>query len=177
MPGLREGTPGEAGLSAARLDRLRELAAGWVKDGIYPCVMALVARRGVIAFQEAFGRLGPEPDAPEVTSDALFPLASLSKPITATACMMLIEDGLIGLTRPVREYVPEFAGGDKDKVCVHHLLTHTSGIEGPIEGTDEFEQLFTAPTTQPPRDPMLHPLVDRLLQQAYDRPLHGRRAR
>ena len=84
MGGLREGSAAEAGLSAARLDRVRDLAAGWVKEGTYPAVVAVVARRGVIAFDEAFGRLGPEPDAPELTRDALFPLASLSKPVTAT---------------------------------------------------------------------------------------------
>ena len=171
MLGLREGSAAEAGLSTARLDRVRDLAAGWVKEGTYPAVVAVVARRGVIAFHEAFGRLGPEPDAPALTCDALFPLASLGKPITATACMMLVEDGLVGLTRPVREYVPEFAGADKDKVCVHHLLTHTSGIAGPMLGTDELEQVFTGPVEQPPRDPELHPIVDRLLQFAYERPL------
>ena len=171
MWGLREGSAAEAGLSAARLDRVRDLAAGWVKDGTHPAIMAVVARRGVIAFNEAFGRLGPEPDAPELTRDALFPLASLSKPVTATACMVLVEDGLVGLTRPVQEYVPEFAGVGKDQVCVHHLLTHTSGIAGPIEGTDDFAELFSVPVGYTPRDPALHPIDDRLLVYAYERPL------
>ena len=70
MRGLREGSAAEAGLSAARLDRVRDLAAGWVKDGTHPAIMAVVARRGVIVFNEAFGRLGPEPDAPELTRAA-----------------------------------------------------------------------------------------------------------
>src|SRR5262249_8864585 len=75
VPGLREGSAAEAGLSAARLDRLRDLTAGWVKDGTHPAIMAVVARRGVIAFDEVIGRLGPEPDAMELNRDALFPLA------------------------------------------------------------------------------------------------------
>jgi CubicO group peptidase (beta-lactamase class C family) len=170
VSGLREGTAAEAGLLPARLDRLRDLASGWVNEGIYPALVALVARRGVIALHEAYGRLGPEPDAPIMTCDALFPLASLGKPITATACMMLVEDGVVGLTRPVREYLPEFTGNGKDAVCVHHLLTHTSGIAGPTLGTDEFAEIFTG-LIEPPADPALHPIVERLLLFAYERPL------
>jgi serine-type D-Ala-D-Ala carboxypeptidase len=170
---LRDGTAAEAGLSARHLDHVRDLAAGWVKDGIHPALAVCVARRGVVALHEAFGRLGPEPDAPALARDALWPLASLVKPITATALMTLVEDGRVGLTRAVREYVPEFAGGDKDGVCVHHLLTHTSGIEGPILGTDEFATAFTAPTEGPARDASLHPVVERLLGIAYERPLRG----
>ena len=85
--------------------------------------------------------------------------------------MVLVEDGLVGLTRPVQEYVPEFAGVGKDQVCVHHLLTHTSGIAGPIEGTDDFAELFSVPVGYTPRDPALHPIDDRLLVYAYEQPL------
>ena len=58
-----------------------------------------------------------------------FPLASITKPITATAVMCLVEDGLVGLNRPVQEYVPEFVGEGKEHVTVRHLLTHTSGMD------------------------------------------------
>mgnify|MGYP003693643069 CR=1 FL=1 len=54
---------------------------------------------------------------------------SLRKPITATAAMLLVEDGLLGLQRAVSEYLPEFVGEGKQAVMVHHLLTHTSGAE------------------------------------------------
>jgi CubicO group peptidase (beta-lactamase class C family) len=58
----------------------------------------------------------------------MFDLQSLGKPITATAIMLLVEDGLLGLNRPVVEYLPEFTGEDKSAVTVFHLLTHTSGL-------------------------------------------------
>jgi CubicO group peptidase (beta-lactamase class C family) len=173
MAGLREGSAAEAGMSARQLDCVRDLAGGWVKDGIHPALVVLVARRGVIALHEAFGRLGPEPEAPALPLDALFPLASLGKPVAATALMMLVEEGRVGLTRAVREYIPEFAGGDKDGVCVHHLLTHTSGIEGPLVATDELVTALTAPAEGSAGDPSLHPVVDRLLGMAYDRPLRN----
>jgi CubicO group peptidase (beta-lactamase class C family) len=170
--GLRDGTAAEAGLSAARLDRVRALADEWVKEDKHPAVVMLVARRGVVALQEGYGRLGPEPDCPRVTGDAMLHVASLTKPITATAVMMLVEDGSVGLTRPVCEYVPEFAGGGKEAVCVHHLLTHTSGLDEPTLGTDDFARLFTGGSESSDADPALHPHVAGLLQVAYERPLH-----
>lgn len=91
-------------------------------------LVTLVARHGVVVHHEASGAHGPEPDAPPVARDSVFRLASLTKPITATAIMALVEDGLLGLNRPVAEYIPEFAGGGKDAVTPFHLLTHTSGM-------------------------------------------------
>src|SRR5262249_34224874 len=58
----------------------------------------------------------------------IFPLWSISKVITATAVMVLVEDGLLGLNRPVAEYIPEFVGEGKSTVTPWHLLTHTSGL-------------------------------------------------
>ena len=58
-----DGTPEEAGLSASRLARVAELAASFVEHGDHPAVVSLVARHGVVALHEAFGKLGPEPDA------------------------------------------------------------------------------------------------------------------
>lgn len=126
---LRAGTPEEVGMSAARLRHVTELARGWVERGDEPrALVALVARHGVIVLHEASGTLGPEPESPPVSLDSIFELQSLSKPITATAIMVLVEDGLLGLNRPVAEYIPEFVGKGKDAVTVFHLLTHTSGL-------------------------------------------------
>jgi CubicO group peptidase (beta-lactamase class C family) len=125
---LRPGTPEEAGMSAERIRRVAELAESWVAQGITPALVVLVARHGIIVLHEAFGRRTPEPDSPPLRRDTLYPLASLTKPIAATAVMILVEDGLLGLNRPVAEYIPEFTGEGKQAVMVHHLLTHTSGL-------------------------------------------------
>jgi CubicO group peptidase (beta-lactamase class C family) len=114
-------------MNNVRLKHVVDLCESWVEQGIHKALCVLVARRGVICLHEAFGRLRPHSDAP-VELDSIFSAQSITKPITATALMMLVEDGLVGLTRPVQEYVPEFRGEDKDQVLVHHLLTHTSGI-------------------------------------------------
>ena len=126
---LRTGTPEEAGMSSRRIQYVRALASSWVEDGITPALVVLAARRGVIVLDEAYGRLNPEVDSPVLQRDSIFPLASITKPITATAVMALVEDGLLGLNRPVQSYIPEFQGDGKDAVLVHHLLTHTSGLD------------------------------------------------
>ncbi len=170
ITGLREGTPSEAGLSARQLDHASDLAASWVKDGSHPALVVLVARHGVVALHEAFGRLGPEPDDPALTCDALFPLASLAKPLTATALMILVEEGRVGLTRRVCDYIPEFQGDAKDMVYVHHLLTHTSGLQSPFAPQELMSELATS-LERPARDPALHPVADAFLRLACERPL------
>jgi CubicO group peptidase (beta-lactamase class C family) len=125
---LRYGDAHEAGMLPARVQKIREVGAKWVELGQAASLTLLVARRGVVVVHQAFGRLGPEPDAPSLPLDAVYPIASLTKPITATCAMLLVEDGLLGLNRPVQEYIPEFTGDGKDAVMVHHLLTHTGGM-------------------------------------------------
>lgn len=125
---LHPGRPEDAGMCPARIRRIARAAERWVADGLTTALVVLVARRGVVVLHEAYGRLTPDDDSPPLPRDAIFPLASISKPITATAAMLLVEEGLLGLNRPVREYLPEFVGRGKDVVMVHHLLTHTSGL-------------------------------------------------
>jgi serine-type D-Ala-D-Ala carboxypeptidase len=125
---LRSGSPGDVGMSPERIERVRQRCAGWVEEGLAPALQVLVARRGTIVLHDAWGRQGPDEDDPPLGVDSIFPLASLTKPMTASAVMCLVEDGLLGLNRPVQEYVPEFVGDGKEAVMVHHLLTHTSGL-------------------------------------------------
>jgi CubicO group peptidase (beta-lactamase class C family) len=122
---LRAGRPEEVGLLPERIERARRLLASHVAEGRSPAVVALVARRGVVVLDEAFGQL--RPGGPALPRDAIFPITSMTKPITATLVMQLVEDGLLSVGRPAREYLPELSGDGIDEVLVHHLLTHTSG--------------------------------------------------
>jgi len=124
---LRPGSPAEVGMLPERLAHARDLCAHWVESGHTPTLGVCVARRGAIVLHEAFGVLGPGPDSPPLARDALFPICSLTKPITATLVMQLVEDGLLGLNRPAKDYLPELAGEGVDEMLVHHLLTHTTG--------------------------------------------------
>jgi CubicO group peptidase (beta-lactamase class C family) len=166
---LRLGDPEEAGMSAERVQRLRRLAAGWVSDGLASALVVLVARHGVVVLHEAFGRLTPEPDGPPLPTDAIFPLVSLSKPITATAAMILVEDGLLGLNRPVANYIPEFVGDKKDLVTVHQLMTHTAGLD--VEYYNLYVQTTSYEVGGVPVQPTQHPRVAAYLAGQYAAPL------
>jgi CubicO group peptidase (beta-lactamase class C family) len=179
---LRRGDPEEAGMSAERIRRAvlvaeRSVAAGGalqvaersVAAGETQALVVLAARRGVIVLHEAFGRLTPDDDAPPLPLDAIYPIASLTKPITATAVLILVEDGLIGLNRPVAEYVPEFVGDGKDRVMVHHLLTHTSGLLEEDVDRHVVEKRWSVAV--PPAEATQHPRVHEYLSLGYDAPL------
>ena len=135
---LRPGSAEEAGMSPDAIQHASGLCSSWVDQDVHKALCVLVARRGVVCLHEAYGRLGPG-DSPALRLDSIFPMLSISKSVTATVVMQLVEQGVIGLTRPVHEYIPEFRGGAKPLVCVHHLLTHTSGIGGGAPDDDEAE--------------------------------------
>jgi CubicO group peptidase (beta-lactamase class C family) len=123
-------------------DRIAALAARaseWLDPMRMRSAVLLAARRGKIVYHEAHGPLTWEPDAPSLLKDTIFSVASIAKPVTATAAMVLVEDGKLGLNRPIKEYLPEVCGEATDDIEVQHLLTHTSGFED-----QEAETLYVA---------------------------------
>jgi CubicO group peptidase (beta-lactamase class C family) len=125
---LISGDAQAAGMDQVHVQRTVQLAANWVTDGTTPALIVLAAREGVVFLHEAFGRLTPEADSPALPPNAIYPVASISKPVTATAVLCLVEDGLLKLDRAVQAYVTEFTGDGKEAVTLQHLLTHTSGL-------------------------------------------------
>ena len=166
---LRQGNPEEVGMSSERVQRIINLAKGWVDRGDTQAIVMLVARKGVVVLYEAIGHLTPEPDSHPVLLDTIFPIACLTKPITATSVMILVEDGLLGINRPVSYYIPEFIGEDKDKVMVHHLLTHTSGIRD--ADVDKHAEERKGSIEIPSPDKNQDPEINEYLFLRYDTPL------
>ena len=124
-------------------------------NGNTPSLVVLAARRGVICLHEAYGCLTPETESPPLSVDSIFPLASASKPVTATAIMLLVEEGRVSLTRPVVEYVPELCGEGTEDILVHQLLTHTAGFVE--EDVDAFAvKRLSTPIDLPPMDQTQH---------------------
>jgi CubicO group peptidase (beta-lactamase class C family) len=80
----------------------------------------LLVRQRSNSFERHFGKAA--------SMDAVFLMASLTKPMTATAVMLLIDRNELRLSDPVQRYIPEFRGDGKDRVLIKHLLTHTSGL-------------------------------------------------
>jgi CubicO group peptidase (beta-lactamase class C family) len=136
------GDPASAGFDPARLVRIRPWMQGYVDAGKLPGALTLIARRGGVALCDCVGQRDVERGLPW-TRDTLVRIYSMTKPITATALMMLYEQGLCHLDDPVDRYLPEFAAptvlrpdassvDDVEpaltRLTLHHLLTHTSGL-------------------------------------------------
>ena len=111
-------------LSSEKLEWLGEEIESWVESGELVGAELLIVKSGAIMFHEAFGWSHREDELP-MQRNSIFPIKSMSKPITATAILMLVDDGKLSLDDPVDRYVPNFPHGD---VRIRHLLSHTSGI-------------------------------------------------
>jgi uncharacterized protein YbbC (DUF1343 family)/CubicO group peptidase (beta-lactamase class C family) len=82
-----------------------------------------------VSYHRAYGSRALVPQTEAMTEDTIFDAASLTKVCATTpAIMLLVERGLVDLDAPVKTYIPEFTGGDKETVTVRHLMTHTSGL-------------------------------------------------
>src|SRR5262245_17356906 len=88
----------------------------------------LVGRFGKALAPRFFGRHGPEDDAEPIRRDAMFYMASVTKPVICMAAMLLVERGRLNLSDRVTRYIPEFTGKGKEAAQVLHLFTHTSGL-------------------------------------------------
>jgi CubicO group peptidase (beta-lactamase class C family) len=163
-------------MDPARVGRVRELAAGWVKSGITPSLCVLAARHGTIVLHEAFGVRRQDDTAATLKRDSIFTISSCSKPITAALVMCLVEDGLIGLNRPFVEYMPELdVPGVQwlEEARVADLLCHTSGLEDVQVGAFIAEAARRSPELPPPA-PGQHPALGRRIQLAAGVPLARR---
>jgi CubicO group peptidase (beta-lactamase class C family) len=102
----KERAMGAGGFSKQRLDRMRAAMAGHVERGYIPGAVTLVSRRGE-THVEALGKMAVG-GAP-MKRDTIFRIASLTKPVTAAAAMMLVEEGKLRLDDPVDRFLPELA--------------------------------------------------------------------
>ena len=100
---------GEVGLDAARLARIDRHFHQYVDDGRLPGWLILVSRRGRVAHLGSYGQRDREQSLP-VEVDTVWRLASMTKPITSVAAMMLYEEGAFELKDPVERWMPAFAG-------------------------------------------------------------------
>ncbi|MFI1932903.1 serine hydrolase [Streptomyces sp. NPDC020330] len=146
-PTLRRGSAARAGLLQGPLDQLVRDAETYLADSPahpwYAGAVLLAGRGGTVALHRPIGKAvryaaydektdtGVEfpPDQQiAMAEDTVFDLASISKLFTSLLAVQQIERGELELQAPVASYLPDFAGGGKQDVTVHHLLTHTSGF-------------------------------------------------
>ena len=135
MPYQPHARPEEIGIDPDRLQLAYDLLQSWTagKEAPVPGGAILVSRHGKIVPPKFFGRQGAEPKAEPIRADGMFLMASLSKPLTYLAGLMLVERGLLNLSDPVMRYIPDFAAHHKEDVKVRQLFTHTSGLPDMLE--------------------------------------------
>src|SRR5499427_6071835 len=153
---LPSASPDEVGLSKERLARIGQAMTGQIELKSFPGAVALVARKGRVAYFEAVGQLDPKTGSP-MSRDAIFRLYSMTKPFTSVAAMMLVEEGRLRLTDPVGTYLPKLLKLDvaipstdsngkttytvvpADRpVTVYDLMRHTSGLVYPGSTRNEY---------------------------------------
>lgn len=161
---LPRSKPEAVGLSSDRLENIRKVIGAKVDAGEIPGYVALVARRGKVAYFEAYGMQNPNTKR-KMSRDSIFRIYSMTKPVTSVAALMLVEEGRIRLSDPVSMYLPELANLQvatnadtakapadvqsrpaKNPVRVLDLLLHTSGFTygffKPFPGGGPVEQMY-----------------------------------
>lgn len=165
---LPTGKPEDVGMSTERLRRIHESVQRHIDAGSIAGAVTLVARQGKVVHYEAHGVMDTDTKKP-MAKDTIFRIASMTKPITGVAVMMMLEEGKIRLNDPVSKFIPEFANmtvamprdsttppragparpGDPEfyavpayrQLTIRDLLTHTSGLVSGGLGSREAAKL------------------------------------
>src|ERR1043166_8074290 len=115
-------------MSSAFADTIDDYLQTEMKARRIPGLALAVVRNGAVVKMQGYGFANLEHDV-AVTPDTVFELASLTKQFTATAIMVLVEEGKVQLEDPVSRHLPGAPDTWKD-ITVRHLLTHTAGLPG-----------------------------------------------
>ncbi len=155
--GLPATVPEKVGLSSERLKRIDKVMQQYVDEKRFAGAVTLVARRGKVAHRGTYGMADIEAGKP-MQVNSIFRIASMTKPITSVAVMMLYEEGHFLLSDPLSKYLPEFkdpqvlvpssAGAGyttvpaKAEITIRQLLSHTSGISYLFMGQEYIADLY-----------------------------------
>tara|TARA_B110000858_G_scaffold194218_1_gene248183 strand:- start:35062 stop:36324 length:1263 start_codon:yes stop_codon:yes gene_type:complete len=139
--GLATAKPESVGVSGERLQRIDEYFQRFVDDDQIAGAVSIVARHGKVIHHSAVGLKYREENIP-MTTDTIFSLMSMTKPIVSTALMMLFEEGYFRLDDPISDWIPEYADHmvlendgprprrvkEASPITIRQVLTHTSGL-------------------------------------------------
>ena len=135
---LDKAAPDSVGLSAARLARVDAALKPYIDNKQLAGAVVAIARKNKTVYMKSFGAADIDSNK-AMTDDAIFRIASMTKPVTSVAVMMLYEEGKFLLDDPIAKFIPEFkepkvlmADGTtvpaKREITIRDLLRHTSGI-------------------------------------------------
>lgn len=156
--GAPVGTGAATGFFPERLARIDSFVEGLVAAEQIPGAVVLLVRDGQVAYHKAYGYRDVGTEA-RLRPDDIFRIASQTKAITSLAAMMLWEEGRFGLDEPIARYLPEFrrhtvlakfnpadssyqSEPTQRRITIRHLLTHTSGLDYPSIGSEEFRAIY-----------------------------------
>ena len=159
--GLPAAKPEAVGLSAERLDRIAQALRADVERGRISGAVVVVARKGRLAYLQAVGFRDKEANAP-MTNDAIFRIASMTKPIVTVAALSLNEEGRLLLSDPVSKYLPAFSklqvGVERAdpatgqsivatvpvarEMTIQDLMRHTSGLTYGNRGSSQIHKMY-----------------------------------
>jgi CubicO group peptidase (beta-lactamase class C family) len=114
------------GVNLETLCYLDSFLQSFVDRGEHSFISFYVLRRGTLIFNGNYGV--QTPGGEPLREDAIYPVASVTKPFTATCCAILQERGLLDFWDKLQKYFPGFTGEGKEKVLLWHLLCHTTGM-------------------------------------------------
>jgi CubicO group peptidase (beta-lactamase class C family) len=157
---LQPAKPEEVGLSSQRLAKVAEAFNQEIRDKKFPGAVIMIARRGKVAYHEAFGAQDPEK---AMAKDSIFRIYSMTKPLASVGAMILVEDGKMQLTDPVAKFLPEFKDAQVSvpktdglgqltyglvpadrQPTIQDLLRHTAGLAyGEITGNARVKAAYT----------------------------------
>ncbi len=127
--GLPEVPPDSVGLDPVRLSRIDEVVDKAISEKAVRGAVVLVGRHGKVAYARAAGFRSLCPRDEPMPRDALFDMASLTKPVaTATSVMILLERGKLRLNDRLGKLLPEFDNHGKGRITVEELLRHRAGL-------------------------------------------------
>ncbi len=132
--------PVEIGVDQARFQKVIDLVRNFAETDQVPSIGVCVGRKGKVIEPALFGRQRLAKESPPIRKDALFLIASITKPVTVGAAMMLLERGLISLEDRVKKFVPKFTGDGRDDITVRHVMTHTSGLPDMVTPNEELRK-------------------------------------
>jgi uncharacterized protein YbbC (DUF1343 family) len=127
--GLPHAAPESVGMDGQHLERIDALVADGLAEKKMPGCVVCIGRQGKIVLLKAYGNRQIEPQLLPMTTDTVFDMASITKPVaTATSIMLLVERGQLKLSDKVAALIPEFAAQEKGEITIGDLLLHKSGL-------------------------------------------------
>ena len=125
---ISKGDAESVDMDSSQLDLASKYVEQQVNAGHIPLGYVFVVRKGKIVLDKYFIHPKALDQGIKIYSNSMFPIASVTKPLTATLVMKMVEMGNFSLDTPVAEYISEFGQKGKNSITPRHLLTHTSGL-------------------------------------------------